>query len=117
MWPQAMVRHAHDVDAMPGLQRGQDGLLKAASCVLLAGVNKCESGNHLTTSCLPRCFGSCRSLYGVLGVGLGVALGVVLAARRLLVALVALLEPLTLGIVNRLLKLYIAFVLLGRPLL
>ena len=56
MWPQAVVSHAHDVDAMPGLQRGQDGLLKAASCVLLAGVNKCESGNHLTTSCLPRCF-------------------------------------------------------------
>ena len=56
MWPQAMVRHAHDVESMPGLQRGQDDLLKAASSVLLAGVNKGESGNHLTTSCLPRCF-------------------------------------------------------------
>ena len=55
MWPQAMVRHAHDVESMPGLQRGQDGLLKAASSVLLAGVNKGESGNHFT-SCLPRCF-------------------------------------------------------------
>jgi hypothetical protein len=40
-----MVRHTHDVKSMSGLQRGQDDLLKAASSVLLAGVDVGENGN------------------------------------------------------------------------